>query len=110
MAYCRWAWDGSDVYVYATPEGTIICCCDVSHRPITDPPHQVPEDRPEAMIAHLAAHKRAGDFVPSYAIERLWQEIPGPNEPVEPEPEDFTALKKAIWDDEAEDESRQRER
>ena len=85
MSYCRFAWNGSDVYVFEHVDGGYECCgCSIGKqwRFITL----------EEMIVHLAEHKRAGHFVPMYAIIGLWRDIPGPNKAVKPEPE---ALKKS---------------
>ena len=90
MSYCRFAWNGSDVYVYGGSEGLVCCGCHLF--PDTFFTAQTPED----MIAHLAEHKKAGHFVPTYAIDRLWQEIEGPNEPVTPEPESLTQAREQI--------------
>lgn len=83
MSYCRFAWYGSDVYVYESDQGFECCGCSLQERGVTT-------DTPEAMIAHLAEHKRAGDFVPPFAIESLWADIEGPNRAVRPEPEQLT--------------------
>jgi hypothetical protein len=71
MSYCRFAWDGSNVYVVLTDAG-YTCYC--KEHPVYD--------TPEEMIAHLGEHRRGGDFVPEYAIRSLWDDVPGPNEPV----------------------------
>lgn len=72
MSYCRWGWDGSDVYVFESSSG-FVCCCGPGCESKT----------PEEMIVHLASHRRNGGFVPAYAIEGLWHDIPGAKEPVE---------------------------
>lgn len=99
MSYCRMGWDGSDVYVIgSTHEGKDAIEC-VGCRL----PGNVSVDRernehgavmPKEILAinHLAMHKVLGHYVPFDAIQKLWQEIPGPNEAVNPEPD---AIKKA---------------
>lgn len=89
MSYCRFAWDGSDVYVIQTEAGFNCCGCHLNEGGFTT-------DTRESMILHLVQHKKAGQFVPPYAIERLWQEIEGPNEPVHTEPEIFRQLKERL--------------
>jgi len=42
------------------------------------------------MIAHLAQHRRAGHFVPDYAILALWEDVPGAQRPSRPEPSTLT--------------------
>lgn len=74
MSYCRFAWGGSDVYVFMSREGIECCGCRLSKG------HFVVEDQ-EDMISHLAEHRRQGHFVPFHAIEELWHEIPGATEP-----------------------------
>ena len=78
MSYVRFGWDGSDVYVFDSCSGRIECCgcrfgnafnCGV----------------PEEMIAHLATHRRAGHFVPEYAITNLWNSIEGQTKPRKPQ-------------------------
>lgn len=85
MSYCRFAWNGSDVYVYESAEGIVCCGCfmDEKNR------HFVCKTE-EEMIAHLGQHRRRGDFVPLYAIEGLWEAIPGATKPERPEPEELT--------------------
>jgi hypothetical protein len=80
VSYCRWAWDGSDVYVFESERGLECCGCHL--KPTGD---FVAEDN-EDMIVHLAEHRRAGQYVPYHAIERLWSEIPGAQRPVTGEP------------------------
>src|SRR3990167_2126089 len=89
MSYCRFAWDGSDVYVYGGEHGIECCGCGLEE-------HGTRTDTPEEMIMHLAEHKKAGHFVPLYAIERLWRDIEGPNVAVRPEPESITQAKEMM--------------
>lgn len=83
MSYCRFAWDGSDVYVYPSDSGITCCACSLGGFHGTSP---------EEAIAHLAAHRRAGDFVPPYAIALLWEEIPGAAKPTRPAPPGMTTI------------------
>ena len=78
MSYCRFAWDGSDVYVFESERGIECCGCRFNEDFVTD--------EPEQMIAHLARHRRAGHFVPEHAITGLWADIPGAQRPPEHEP------------------------
>jgi len=75
MRYCRFWWDGSDVYVFENTDDQIECCACLL----------CPSDRPEnlmgvesfrcktaaEMIVHLEQHRAAGHTVPDYAIEEL---------------------------------------
>ena len=79
MSYCRFAWNGSDVYVYDSDDGIICCACAINKAGFSC---ELPED----MISHLAEHRRRGSYVPPYAIEALWQEITGATKPSKPEP------------------------
>ena len=89
MSYCRFAWDGSDVYVYEGENGFNCCGCWLNERGFDC-------DTPEQMILHLAAHRRAGHFVPFHAVESMWNDIEGAREPVRPEPSALTAAKQAM--------------
>lgn len=82
MSYCRFAWDGSDVYVYESSEGITCCGCMLGTGCTTN--------EPEVMIAHLGAHRRAGQFVPDHAILALWEDVPGAQRPREAEPAGLT--------------------
>jgi hypothetical protein len=82
MSYCRFAWDGSDVYVFESARGLECCGCRLQQDFVTD--------EPEDMIVHLAQHRRAGHFVPIHAIEGLWCDIPGAQRPPEGEPPSLT--------------------
>ena len=82
MSYCRFGWDGSDVYVYPSGQGIECCGCKLKQN--------FTAGTPEEMISHLALHRRAGHYVPPAAIDRLWNEIPGAQAPVTPEPAALT--------------------
>ena len=75
MSYCRFAWGGSDVYVYEGDSGITCCGCSLTGCTTTEP---------EVMIAHLALHRRAGHVVPEHAITGLWNDIPGKGSGPEP--------------------------
>jgi len=85
VSYCRFAWDGSDVYVYESDRGIECCGCRFEEDFVAD--------EPEEMIAHLARHRRAGHFVPAHAIESLWRDIPGAQRPPRREPPSLTHAK-----------------
>ena len=78
MSYCRFGWDGSDVYVFESSAGLECCACSLQNTFTTS--------LPEEMIKHLAVHRRAGQYVPHNAILALWEAIPGAQRPVNPEP------------------------
>jgi hypothetical protein len=82
MSYCRFAWGGSEVYVYEGQEG--ITCCGCALKGCTT-------SEPEEMIAHLALHRRVGHFVPEAAILALWEDVPGAQRPAKGEPTVMTA-------------------
>ncbi len=89
MSFCRFAWNGSDVYVYESDRGFECCGCKLSEESFVC-------DTQDEMISHLAGHKRAGHFVPFYAIESLWEDIPGPETAVNPEPESLTEARRTM--------------
>ena len=89
MSYCRFAWNGSDVYVFDHVDGGIECCgCRFGDT--------TRFGTPEEAITHLGLHRRAGHFVPEYAITRLWADIPGADKPVNPEPPELTKRREMI--------------
>ena len=93
MSYSRFAWEGSEVYVFESSAGIECCGCNLRPRLAGT----VPVFRePEEMIAHLAAHRRAGQYVPFDAIERLWCEIPGALRPSKPAPAALQRMEVAL--------------
>ena len=78
------------MYVYPTGAGIECCGCNLGEGFCKFC------KTPEEMIQHLARHKKAGHFVPFYAIERLWEEVEGPNTPVHPEPEEMRKVKEMM--------------
>lgn len=82
MSYCRFGWEGSDVYVFESAQGIQCCGCKFGKEFTTS--------EPEQMILHLALHRRAGHFVPDSAILSLWDDIPGAFRPSKPEPTALT--------------------
>lgn len=75
MSYARFAWDNSDVYIFATYDGTIECCgCHINDGA------SITRDGPEGMLDHVKSHREFGDTVPSYVDERLEWEIAHPGE------------------------------
>lgn len=71
MSYARKGLDGSDVYVYATPNGWVCHGCRLA---VAGAVHCT--DRTE-MIDHLRAHETAGHAVPAAAVDRLARERAG---------------------------------
>lgn len=75
MAYCRFI--SSDAYIYDhVYEGLV---CEVCSIVILDNKDEFPrftagKDR-NSMLAHIADHRTAGDFIPDYVDERLRREI-----------------------------------
>lgn len=82
MSYCRFAWGGSDVYVFESAQGIECCGCRFGKTFVTD--------MPEEMIRHLAQHRRVGHYVPDFAILALWEDVPGAQRPTKPEPSELT--------------------
>jgi len=79
VSFCRFAWDGSDVYVFESQSGIECCGCKLGTNFCTS--------EPEQMIVHLGQHRRAGHFVPEHAITGLWNYIPGATSPAEAQPD-----------------------
>jgi|GEM_PF-1786803 len=69
MSYCRFWWDGSDVYVFESERGIECCGCK-----LPDHPPGFTVQTPEEMIEHLMEHRAAGHTVPEYALEELRRE------------------------------------
>ena len=70
MSYCRFAWDGSDVYVFGSGDGVIECCgCSLK-----GDLGRFASKTAKEMIEHLLEHRKKGDCVPQYAIDRLKEE------------------------------------
>lgn len=68
MSYCRFAWDGSDVYVFGSGDDEYECCgCSLKGHLKG---HFTCKTAKE-MINHLLEHRKKGDCVPQYAIDRL---------------------------------------
>ncbi len=83
MSYCRFGWEGSDVYVFGSANGIECCGCKLDTQGTTC-------GTEEEMITHLALHRRTGHFVPEHAILRLWNEIEGAQKSERPEPVELT--------------------
>lgn len=92
MSYCRFAWDGSDVYVYESADGFECCGCGLN------PAEPVTLASPEAMIIHLVEHRKAGQFVPEYAIRGLWSEVSGASKPSRPMPKVLAKSQRMMHD------------
>jgi hypothetical protein len=70
MAYARWGWDGSDVYVFLNVSGWIECCSCWMNEPIPESAFSESFQGRSAdeMIAHLREHVAAGHTVPEDLI------------------------------------------
>lgn len=89
MSYCRFGWDGSDVYVFLDYRGCLTCCgCifqNVEFIPeeerkdewaflrIVEPFVKTDFETTAEMVAHLEEHILAGHTVPAYVIPDLWK-------------------------------------
>ncbi len=71
MSYCRFWWDDSDVYVYASTEGGIVCCACLMGGGTKRFETQ------QEVIDHLMVHRARGHNVPEYALFRLRAERDG---------------------------------
>lgn len=68
MSYCRFAWDGSDVYVFFNGDNEFECCaCRLAGNFVCKTEKQ--------MIKHLSEHRKKGHCVPQEAIDRLSEEL-----------------------------------
>jgi hypothetical protein len=74
MSYCRFGWDRSNVYVYASDEALHCCGCALKI-PARDKWGDFNTRAFSEMIAHLEAHQAAGHNVPQYAFDRLRHEM-----------------------------------
>lgn len=70
MSYCRFAWEGSEVYVFEAADGLTCCGCRLLAEGF------VCQD-PDAMIAHLIAHRARGSSYQSTRFSGC-----GPTSPV----------------------------
>lgn len=81
MAYARWGWENSDVYLFGGFAGqppddvhVITCCGCLLAREDAEDWLMSPSldfETKGAAIAHLAEHQAAGHIVPESAIERI---------------------------------------
>lgn len=71
MSYCRFGWDGSDVYVYESCSGGWECCGCIMNGNWNYSTRQ-------EIVDHLLEHRKQGHTVPQYAIDRLREEIKTP--------------------------------
>lgn len=64
MAYARFGWEGSDVYIFLSVYGKLDCCaCSIESG------YQA--NSTDEMLAHLNQHIEAGDTVPDSCFEYL---------------------------------------
>lgn len=75
MSYCRFG--NADAYIFEHVGGYWQCCgCSLARSGTIDE-WNFPTRR--AMLAHIAKHREAGDYIPSDVDERLQQEIDSEN-------------------------------
>lgn len=67
MSYCRFS--NADAYIYEAEEGFTCCGCRIAESGMF-----VCETELE-MIEHIAAHRKAGHFVPEYVDDMLREEL-----------------------------------
>ena len=79
MSYCRFGWEGSDVYIYMSTGGWIECCA-CSLQPTRrgtllgedfDIHESFKAYDTQEMIYHITQHREAGHHVPHYVEEEL---------------------------------------
>ena len=76
MSYARWGLEQSDVYVYPSGGGDIVCCgCTFEPEGENEVPGNFTARGPKEMLEHLLKHIERGDVVPESALERLRREI-----------------------------------
>ena len=79
MSYCRFGWEGSDLYIYMSTGGWIECCaCPLQPTKksiLLGEEFEMHESfkayDTQEMIYHVAQHREAGHFVPYYVEEEL---------------------------------------
>lgn len=77
MSYCRFGWESSDAYIFATTHGTenvIECCgCALSgdHAAFTSYGD---------VLRHIGEHRAAGHHILASVDERIYREIANPDE------------------------------
>ena len=81
MAYARWGWDNSDVYLFGSvtrppPDDVhvIVCCGCLLARDDPDDWLMSPSfdfETKAGILDHLQVHREAGHVVPESAIERI---------------------------------------
>lgn len=76
LSYCRFGWDGSDVYVYDSVGDFLTCCGCKLERGGFDVGYEGDPDYAAclSMILHLRVHREAGHVVPLYALAELAEE------------------------------------
>jgi len=76
MSYCRFGWEGSDVYIYASVGGWIECCaCSLQPTRKSEFLGFINESfkayDTQQMIDHIKQHREKGERVPDYVEEEL---------------------------------------
>lgn len=78
MAYCRFAFDKSDVYIYDDVTYGLLCCWCKRTEDIAEDDHRagfIAGYDYNAMLEHVQMHRSLGDNVPSYVDERLKEDM-----------------------------------
>jgi hypothetical protein len=79
VSYCRFGWDGSDVYIYTSVGGWIECCvCSLQptrQAELLGEKIEMHESfkayDTQEMIYHIKEHREKGDHIPDYVEEEL---------------------------------------
>lgn len=84
MAFAKWGWENSDVYLFGgvihpPPDDVhvIVCCGCLLAREDPDDwlmSESLDFETKEAVLAHLARHRNAGHTVPQSAVDRITED------------------------------------
>lgn len=76
MSYARWGCDKSNVYVYASTMGGLVCCgC-----ALTDSTTEFSTSG--EMVAHLNEHRANNHLVPDYTFREILEDYPDQAAPI----------------------------
>jgi hypothetical protein len=77
MSYARFGANDSNVYVYDSVNGGIVCCgCALTNE--AGAIHTF--DTSGKILAHLDKHRAKGDLVPDYTYEEIVEDYPNPDQ------------------------------
>lgn len=73
MSYCRWG--SGDVYMFEAENCIVCCACNMDGKPGKIFNSSITFANRQLALAHLYKHRKNGDCVPEYAVNRLKEEI-----------------------------------